>query len=228
MGRMVEQAALKRGHIIAGIKDRAEPPLSLWLKDKPLPDVAIEFTEPQAAYANVVACLEAGIPVVCGTTGWHSRFKEAEEICQRLKGTLLVASNFSIGVNVLFELNRYLARLMKKFPGYAPTLRESHHTAKKDMPSGTAISLATDIAEIHNKKGYQLHHAEDPTKIPVFASRVPGEVGYHEVIWTSEVDQLVISHKAFGREAFAEGAVTAAEFIYGKKGLLTMRDVLSL
>ncbi|MCS6981183.1 MAG: 4-hydroxy-tetrahydrodipicolinate reductase [Flavobacteriales bacterium] len=228
MGQMVERVALRRGHLIAAIKDCAEPPLSVWLKDKPLPDVALEFTAPQAAFTNVVACLEAGIPVVCGTTGWYSQVQEAEQICRRLEGTLLVASNFSIGVNVLFEINRLLTSLMKKFPQYTPTLRETHHTAKKDMPSGTALSLAADIAEICGKKGYQLNQVSDPEKVPVFASRVPGEVGFHEVIWTSEMDQLIISHKAFSREAFAEGAVWAAEFIHGKKGLFTMRDVLGL
>lgn len=226
MGRMVERVALQRGHSIVAIKsDRSEPP-DVWLQKFGPADVVIEFTSPDSAFDNIAACFRVGIPVVSGTTGWHKRLSEAEALCRAHQGTMIVSSNFSLGVHLFFELNRWLARRMIKFPEYRPVILESHHTGKKDMPSGTAVQLAQDLIQISGQKGWQLNSAEQEDLLSLFSSRVPGEVGRHQVVWTSPVDRLEIRHHAFSREGFALGAVMAAEFLAGRQGMYSMRDVL--
>jgi 4-hydroxy-tetrahydrodipicolinate reductase len=226
MGQLIDQYARKLGHTVVGIRQREALPLDEWLRLQQPADVAIEFTTPEAAFDNITACIRAGIPVVSGTTGWHQRLPEAETLCRELDGTLLVASNFSLGVNLLFELNRWLSSKMATLKEYQVTVLESHHTAKKDMPSGTAITLASDLAQALQLNGWQLNTVQDPQAVPIFASRVPGEVGRHQILWTSGCDQIVLEHKAFSREGFALGALRAAEYIAGKKGVFTMRQVL--
>lgn len=226
MGQLIDQKARALGHTVVGIIRRKAPALEDWLRLHQPADVAIEFTIPEAAFENVTTCLRAGIPVVSGTTGWHQRLPEAEALCRELGGALLVASNFSLGVNLLFELNRWLAQKMAPLKEYQVTVQECHHTAKKDMPSGTAITLAGDLAQALQFKGWQLNTVQNPQAVPIFSSRVPGEVGKHQIFWTSECDQLILEHKAFSRDGFALGALRAAEYIAGKQGVFTMRQVL--
>lgn len=228
MGRLIHQKALAQGHTVVGIRQREDASLEDWLRHHLPADVAIEFTTPEAAFDNVTACLRAGIPVVSGTTGWHQRLPEAEALCRRVGGAMLVASNFSLGVNLLFELNRWLALKMAGLPEYRATVLESHHTGKKDMPSGTAITLAQDLADACRLKGWQLNSVTDPEAVPIFAARIPNEVGQHRILWISDCDQLILEHKAFSRDGFALGALRAAEYIAGKKGIFTMRQVLGL
>lgn len=226
MGRLIDQKARALGHTVVAVRERSSEALETWLRQHRAADVAIEFTTPEAAFHNVAGCLQAGIPVVCGTTGWYQRLQEAEALCRRVNGSMLVASNFSLGVNLLFETSRWLASRMASLNEYLVTLRECHHTGKKDMPSGTALTLAQDLAQVLNMQGWQLNTAQDPRAVPVFSSRVPGEVGFHEVIWTSENDRLTLQHKALSRDGFALGALRAAEYIAGRKGIFSMREVL--
>ena len=193
-------------------------------------DVVIEFTRPEAAYHNVMACLHAGVPVVSGTTGWLEQLADAESWCAAHNGALLWASNFSVGVNLFFALNRYLARLMNGQPEYGPTLTEVHHIHKLDAPSGTALTLTKDIlAGLDRYSGWALQ----PTpaglnEIPIKAVR-EGEVpGTHIVQWSSAVDEIVLEHRAHSREGFAAGAVLAAQWLAGKTGVYRMEDVLGL
>jgi 4-hydroxy-tetrahydrodipicolinate reductase len=222
MGRMIEQVAGQRGHRIAARIDRAEDPAPFGTMD-----VAIDFSSPDAAFDNIDRCLEAGVPVVSGTTGWLARYPEACERCERAGGAFIYASNFSLGVNLFFELNASLARLMEKAPGYAVALEEIHHTQKLDAPSGTAISLAEGIIANSAYTGWKAGSA-GTGEIPVFSKRQGDTPGTHKVRYQSEADSLEIVHTAHSREGFAVGAVVAAEWLVGKKGVFSMRDVLNL
>ncbi|MBK8920022.1 MAG: 4-hydroxy-tetrahydrodipicolinate reductase [Saprospirales bacterium] len=193
-------------------------------------DVAIEFTRPDAAYDNVMACLKAGVPVVCGTTGWLEQLADAENWCVENNGALLWASNFSVGVNLFFALNRYLAGRMNAQPNYHPALTEIHHIHKLDAPSGTALTLLQDmLALLDRKNNWTLYPTPPgPADIPVTAVR-EGEVpGTHIVRWNSAADEIILEHRAHSREGFAAGALLAAQWLHGKTGVFRMADVLGL
>lgn len=190
-------------------------------------DVVIEFTRPEAGFENVLKCLEAGVPVVSGTTGWQPQLQEAKEKCLEKGGAFLWASNFSIGVNLFFAINEYVATLMEQRPEYHPKVTEIHHIHKLDAPSGTAVTLAEGI--LHSSSRYQnwaLGETAAAPTLPISAIR-EGEVpGTHLVHWQGTVDEITLEHKAHSRMGFAIGAITAAKWIVGKKGVFSMRDVL--
>lgn len=222
MGKLIEQIAIKRQHKIVAIKDIDRPEI-----DFSNVSMGIDFSTPEAAYENIVGCLENGIPVISGTTGWLDKYDEVEELCKVKEGTFLYASNFSLGVNVFFALNSYLAKLMNPLNQYEVSLEEIHHIHKLDAPSGTAISLAEDIISQTRYEGWLMKEADDNT-IKIMSER-KGEIpGTHKVIYSSDVDSIEIEHIAHSREGFALGAVVAAEWLLGKTGIFTMKDVLNL
>lgn len=229
MGHIIKQLAEERGHEIALIIDRDEEELF----DDPrfrAVDVAIEFTTPQTAYDNCLRALERGIPVVSGTTGWSDRHAELQARCGELGGTVFWASNFSIGVNLFLQINRRVAALMAGVPEYKLSMQEIHHIHKLDAPSGTAITLAeTILSERPDLKGWELgREASQPDSLPIEAIR-EGEVpGTHSVTYHSSVDEITLTHRAFGREGFALGAIVAAEYARTHKGWLTMSELLHL
>ena len=230
MGHIIEKVAKERGHHIVCIidADNTDDFSSHAFKGA---DVAIEFTTPGTAVDNILACFAAKVPVVCGTTGWTDALPELQDMCAKGAGTLLYASNFSIGVNIFMALNRYLAGIMNDFNQYSASMVETHHIHKLDHPSGTAITLAEDlIARVKRLSGWK--EPEPDTKMP--ANFLPvdhirqGEVpGIHTVTWESEADTISITHSAKSREGFALGAVMAAEWLKGHKGYHTMGEMLS-
>ncbi|WP_106831676.1 4-hydroxy-tetrahydrodipicolinate reductase [Parabacteroides pacaensis] len=226
MGKTIEQIALKRGHQIVSIIDINNPEdfNSDAFRGA---DVAIEFTTPATAFNNYMKCFEANVPVVSGTTGWLEHITEIKEKCEKEGKTFFYASNFSIGVNIFFALNKYLAKIMNRFPSYDVKMEEVHHIHKLDAPSGTAITLAEEILEnMERKDRWTLESPEKPTDIAIHAIR-EGEVpGIHKVTYDSDVDYITIEHHAKSREGFALGAVIAAEYACGKKGFLGMEDML--
>ena len=226
MGKTIEQIALNRGHQIVSIVDINNPEEFQSANFKSA-DVAIEFTTPATAFDNYMKSFAAGVPVVSGTTGWLDRIGEIKEKCEKEGKTFFYASNFSIGVNIFFALNKYLAKIMNNFPSYNISMTETHHIHKLDAPSGTAITLAEGIIEnVDRKVRWTLETAEQPTDLPIHAIR-EGEVpGIHEVTYESDVDYISIKHDAKSRAGFALGAVVAAEFTAGKKGFLGMDDML--
>lgn len=226
MGKTIEQIALERGHRIVSVidVDNAGDFESEAFRSA---DVAIEFTTPATAFSNYMKCFDAGVAVVSGTTGWLDRLGEVKEKCEKEGKTFFYASNYSIGVNIFFALNRYLAKIMDRFPAYDVSMEEVHHIHKLDAPSGTAITLAEDILkEVDRKKRWTLGNGNDPAELAVRAVR-EGEVpGIHEIVYESEADTISIRHSAKSRKGFALGAVLAAEFTCGKKGFLGMEDML--
>ena len=192
-------------------------------------DVAIEFTMPSSAPDNIIRCIDLGIPIVSGTTGWNDRFSEIYEYCKKQQGAFFYASNFSIGVNILFALNKQLAKIMNRFSSYRVSMEEIHHIHKLDKPSGTAITLAEQIVVQQRRvKGWSLKDEEDPFILHIDAKR-EGEVkGKHKVSYESELDSVTLSHNAKSRDAFAAGAMLAAEFIIGKTGVFGMKDLLKI
>ena len=226
MGKTIEQIALNRGHQIVSIVDINNPEEFQSANFKSA-DVAIEFTTPATAFDNYMKSFAAGVPVVSGTTGWLDRIGEIKEKCEKEGKTFFYASNFSIGVNIFFALNKYLAKIMNNFPSYNISMTETHHIHKLDAPSGTAITLAEGIIEnVDRKDRWTLETAEQPTDLPIHAIR-EGEVpGIHEVTYESDVDYISIKHDAKSRAGFALGAVVAAEFTAGKKGFLGLDDML--
>jgi 4-hydroxy-tetrahydrodipicolinate reductase len=228
MGRTIEQTALKRGHEIVSIIDidNTEDFESEAFRSA---DVAIEFTVPSTAFDNYRKCFAAGIPVVSGTTGWLNRLEEIKRLCAGGENTFFYASNFSIGVNIFFAVNKFLAKVMNQFPQYDVAMTETHHIHKLDSPSGTAITLAGDIISRIDRKGnWVLGKAAKPTDIALNAFREGEVLGTHEIIYESETDSISIRHEAKSRQGFALGAVLAAEFTVGKKGFLSMDDLLKL
>ncbi|QQS28428.1 MAG: 4-hydroxy-tetrahydrodipicolinate reductase [Sphingobacteriales bacterium] len=192
-------------------------------------DVAIDFSVPSAATENILSCFEAGIPVIIGTTGWLDKLEAVKKQCEVYKGTLVYASNFSVGVNIFFEVNRILAKLMSNHIQYRPGIEETHHIHKIDSPSGTAITLAEAILEaIPSFKKWINHDTEKPEELPVVSYRKDEVKGTHLVAYHSEVDSIELKHTAHSRYGFAIGAIKAAEWSMGKKGVFTMRDVLDL
>jgi 4-hydroxy-tetrahydrodipicolinate reductase len=225
MGKEIEQILLQRGHTITIRSSKNSPFI---VSDLANSDVAIEFTEPGAAVENILKCFEAHVPVVVGTTGWYGRMTEVLEACSAQNGGLFTASNFSIGVNILFKINKELARVMSDFDEYTPSMEEIHHTAKRDAPSGTAITLAEGILENYPAlEGWINEPSSEPSKLSIESKR-EGEVpGTHIIRYTSGVDELQLVHQAFNRKGFAIGAVKAAEFLKGKQGVYGMNHLLS-
>ncbi len=228
MGKAIEQIALNKGHEII-LRAGIENPEELTLENLQKADVAIEFTGPESAFHHLQLCFEAGIPVVCGSTGWLRQYEEAKNICAEKNGGLLYASNFSLGVNLFFELNKRLAEMMAPYIQYKASITEIHHTAKLDAPSGTAITLAEQIIEKMPKlSGWAISEDANATQLSIESKRIDPAPGTHTIRYVSDIDTLTIEHEAHSRQGFAAGAVMAAEFLAGKKGIFSMKDVLQL
>lgn len=229
MGKAIERIALERGHSIAY---KIDSQTTIDQVDLSLADVAIEFTQPGLVIKHIETCLEQRIPVVVGTTGWQDQLAYVATLTTEKTGALLHASNFSVGVNILFNINEKLAALMFPHPEYKAQIEEIHHIQKLDAPSGTAVSLAQGI--IQNNKNYHSWKAEtgswpevNSDELPIQALREPDVPGTHTISYISKIDTLTLSHEAHSRDGFALGSVIAAEFLSGKKGVYTMRDVLA-
>lgn len=228
MGQAIERIAAERGHTIV-LKITSANRNEFTRENIGRADVAIEFTNPEAAEENVLHCLKAGVPVVCGTTGWNRQLPHAELTAVENNTAFLHASNFSIGVNIFFEINKRLAMLMNEQPAYDVSIEETHHTQKKDAPSGTAITVAEQILDnIDRKKHWVLNEAEREEDLGIIAHRVENVPGTHVVKYSSAIDDIEIAHTAHNRDGFAQGAVLAAEFVAGKQGIFKMSDVLGL
>ena len=228
MGKAIETIALEKGHQIV-LKIDIDNAADFNQENISKADVAIEFTGPHSAFENVMKCLELGIPVVCGSTGWLDKFETATNYCQEKKGALLYASNYSIGVNLFFEINKYVAQLMSTHKEYNVVMEEIHHTQKKDAPSGTAITLAEQVlAAIQQKKQWVYEASNHPEDLSIISKRIDPAPGTHTIKYTSAVDDIEIIHTAHNRVGFAGGAVLAAEFIHGKQGIFSMKEVLGL
>lgn len=221
MGKTIEKIAIDRGHSIAKKIDQDQE------IDLDGVDVAIDFSVPLAAVDNISACLNNNIPVVSGTTGWLERYDEMISLCEKNKGAFLYASNFSVGVNIFFELNRKLAQMMKTISGYDVSMAETHHIHKLDAPSGTAITLAEDILP-HSRKQKWILDKKEENSLTINAYREAEVPGTHTIKYDSEVDTITIEHKAHSRQGFALGAVIAAEWLVDKTGVYSMQDVLGL
>ena len=222
MGKMIEQLALDRGHQIVAKVDIDTTEI-----DFANIDVAIDFSMPDAAFGNISSCIENKVPIISGTTGWLDNYDNAITLCEEKKGAFIYASNFSLGVNVFFELNAYLGRMMKNLNQYRVAMEEIHHTQKLDAPSGTAITLAEGIIANTNYQNWKLGEPSE-NEISINSKREGSVPGTHTVDYTSEVDSIEIKHTAHNREGFALGAVIAAEWLHGKTGVFTMKNVLGL
>jgi 4-hydroxy-tetrahydrodipicolinate reductase len=223
MGKTIEQIAIQRGHQIILTVDKNDHEYDITKAD-----VAIDFSVPTVAFNNISNCINHKVPVISGTTGWLQDYDKAVALCREKEGALIYASNFSLGVNIFFELNKSLARMMSQLQQYQISLEEIHHTQKLDAPSGTAITLANGIISEHS--GYQNWKLDSNEQniIPISAKRIADVPGTHTVTYKSEVDTITIEHKAHNRQGFALGAIIAAEWIAGKKGVFTMNDVLNI
>ncbi len=229
MGQTIAALAKQRGHAIAGIVDLHASPATIADFTPATVDVAIEFTHPDSAFANVMACLRQGLPVVCGSTGWLHHFDEATALTQQLGGSLFYASNYSVGVNLFFHFNAYIATKMSQFGGYDVAVREIHHTQKIDQPSGTALTAADGILHhFAGKSTWRNAPAESPAELAIISERTGNVVGTHIVTYTSEVDTLELKHEAHSREGFALGALLAAEWLPGRTGVFGMKELLDL
>ena len=222
MGKVIERIALERGHEIVLKKDESNT-----FDGLSTADVAIDFSVPTAAVSNISNCFHANVPVVSGTTGWLEHFDEMVALCNEKQGGFISSSNFSLGVNIFFELNEYLAKIMSQFDSYKVTMEEIHHTQKLDAPSGTAISLAKGVIENSKYANWTLDEAKN-NEIHIEAKRIGDVPGTHTVTYDSIVDSIELKHTAHNREGFALGAVIAAEWLAGKKGIYSMKDVLNL
>lgn len=226
MGKTIERLALAKGHDIVLIIDK-DNPQDFIKNNLQKADVAIEFSQPESAFENIKKCLEAGVPIVVGTTGWLEHLEEAKQICAQSGSAMVQATNYSIGVNLFFALNRYLAKLVNGQPQYDIQMQETHHTQKLDAPSGTAITLANDILNVIERKTKWVNHDTDYNdELAIISKRIDPAPGTHEVTYTSDIDTIKISHEAHSREGFALGALTAAEWVVGKQGFFTMQEVL--
>lgn len=229
MGKTIEGLALKNGHEIV-LKITANNLEDLNAQNLKKADVAIEFSRPDTAYSNIMQCFEVGLPVVCGTTAWLDQYDSVVQHCLDHQNAFFYASNFSIGVNIFFEINKRLARLMNRQPNYKVSVEEIHHIHKLDAPSGTAVTIAEDIIEsLDDYQNYSLRTAETAaTTLAITAKRIADTPGTHVVHYDSTLDSLEIKHAAKGRTGFAQGALMAAEWIIDKKGVFGMSDLLNL
>lgn len=228
MGKAIETIALQRGHTIGLAIDITNLDQFTETNLKQC-DVAIEFTGPNTAAENIICCLNASLPVVSGSTGWLNQLDTVTDYCTNVMGTLLYASNFSIGVNLFFELNQHLAKLMNSYPSYEVSSEEIHHTQKKDAPSGTAITIAEQIMQVYPRKTKWVNQpGTSPEELSIISKRIDPAPGTHSVKYSSAIDDIEIIHTAHSREGFATGAVLAAEFLQQKKGIFSMKDVLGL
>ena len=228
MGKAIEEIALQRGHTIV-LKIDIENADQFTKENLKKADVAIEFTGPHSAFENVKKLMQFGTATICGSTGWLEKLEEISSDCKKNNAAFLYASNFSVGVNIFFEVNKRLASLMKDHEDYEIQLTEIHHTAKKDAPSGTAITLAEQVLEnIHRKKKWANHISDNPEDLEILSERIDPAPGTHKVKYSSAIDDIEIIHTAHTRKGFALGAVLAAEFLKEKKGIYSMKEVLGL
>lgn len=228
MGKIIEKLAIKKGHdIVLKIDDSNLDELTMENLKKA--DVAVEFTGPEAAFRNINLCFDAGIHVVSGTTGWLDKYNEVKERCETEKLAFFYASNFSLGVNIFFKLNQYLAKVMNRFESFDVSVNETHHIHKLDAPSGTAITIAQDIiSEIDRKQNWVKEKAENDKQIAIKSFREGEIAGIHTVTYSSPIENIEIKHESKNREGLAQGALLAAEFIIGKTGVLGMDDLLDI
>ena len=224
MGQMLEKIGTRRGHSIVA---RIDNPTEIAVVNFSNVDVAIDFSTPESAYENIRLCLENQTPVISGTTGWLEHYETAVALCKAKDGAFLYASNFSLGMNLFFELNQRLAQMMHSLKDYRITLEEIHHTQKLDAPSGTAITLAEGIIENSEYTGWKLKDAQE-NEIPITSIRKGKVPGTHSITYSSQVDDIQIRHTAHNREGFAIGAIVAAEWIVGKTGVFSMKDILNI
>ena len=222
MGKVIEKIALERGHEIVLKKTSTDS-----FSNLNTADVAIDFSTPDTAVCNISECLHTNIPIISGTTGWLAQYDEMVRLCEEKNGAFIYGSNFSLGVNLFFELNNYVAKMMSNFNQYQVSMEEIHHTQKLDAPSGTAISLANGIIENSAYDNWTLDNP-NANQIAIDAKRIENVPGTHRVLYTSTVDTIEIKHTAHNRDGFALGAVIAAEWLVGKKGVFTMKNVLGL
>ncbi len=222
MGKVIEKIALERGHEIVLKKSSFNS-----FEGLANATVAIDFSLPSVAVCNISECLTTNVPIVSGTTGWLDKYDEMVSLCNKNEGAFIYASNFSLGVNIFFEMNTYLSKIMAKFENYKVSIEEIHHTQKLDAPSGTAISLANGVIATSNYKSWTMENANE-NQILIDAKRIESVAGTHSVFYKSAVDLIEIKHQAHNREGFALGAILAAEWIVGKKGVFNMKDVLNL
>ena len=222
MGKEIEKIALQRGHEIV-IKSKSDSTYNILEAD-----VAIDFSVPTSAVNNISNCIENQVPVISGTTGWLENYDKMVDLCNEKNGAFIYASNFSLGVNIFFELNNQLAKMMNSLSDYNITMEEIHHTKKLDAPSGTAITLAEGIIENSSKSNWELDGKTSEEIIPITSKRIGDVPGTHSVNYDSDVDSIEIKHTAHNRKGFALGAVVAAEWILNKKGVYTMKDVLNI
>lgn len=223
MGQTIENLAQQRGHEIVLRATSKAPALPHHLADV---DIAIEFTSPEVAASNIIACFEAQVPVVCGTTGWYNRIDEISGEAEKRNGSLLYASNFSIGVNLFNDVVRKAAQVFSRFDTYTPSIMEAHHTSKKDAPSGTALTLADIMLDEYNTLDTWSDDPAQEQKLFIESIREGDVKGIHTIDFTSEVDQISLTHEAFSRDGFALGSIKGAEWLRGKTGVYTMRDML--
>jgi len=228
MGKEIESLAIEKGHKVVLRIDEKE--FSLFDSEEfKTADVAIEFSTPETAYNNIYKCIESNIPVVSGTTGWMNRFDEIKTYCQKKESSFFYASNFSIGVNIMFELNKKLASIMNKFEVYSVSLDETHHVNKIDAPSGTAVTLANEITgELDRVQSWVCNKPAKNDELSITAKRIGNVTGEHTIIYNSSVDSIELKHSAKSRKGFALGAIMAAEFIIDKTGVFGMNDLLDL
>ncbi|MFD2786432.1 4-hydroxy-tetrahydrodipicolinate reductase [Hymenobacter rubripertinctus] len=229
MGRAIQAQAIARGHQIAGIIDPARPETRITDFSPAEVDVAIEFTHPDAAFQNVTDCLQQGLPVVCGSTGWLHHFAEAKALSQQTGTPLFYASNYSVGVNLFFHFNEYMAAKMHQFGGYDVQVREIHHTQKVDQPSGTALTTAEGILRhFPGKTRWRNDAATEAHELAVISEREGAVIGTHIVTYSSPADTIELKHEAHTREGFVQGALLAAEWLPGRQGVFGMKDLLGL
>ncbi|HPE82930.1 MAG: 4-hydroxy-tetrahydrodipicolinate reductase [Aequorivita sp.] len=222
MGKTIEKLALEKGHTIV-FKSTSDSEKGFFDEA----DAAIEFSSPESAVKNISRALEAGIPIVCGTTGWLEKHDEMVKLCEKRNGSFIYASNFSVGVNLFFSINDYVAKLMAPWKEYNVSVEEIHHLQKKDAPSGTAITIAEGILKHSDKKDWKLNTSEE-NSLNITAKREEDVKGTHTVSYNSSIDTISLKHEAHSREGFAMGAILAAEFLKDKKGIFTMRNVLGI
>lgn len=228
MGKAIEEIALEKGHEIV-LRISSSNPEEFTTEQIQKADVCIEFSTPHTAFQHVKKCLEAGVPTICGSTAWLQDLEEAQAICLQHHTAFLYASNFSIGVNLFFKINKIVASMMQAHPEYEVSMEEIHHTQKKDAPSGTAVTLAEGILANYPYKTKWVNeisqHKED---LSILSKRIDPAPGTHTIHYDSDIDSIELKHTAHNRKGFASGALLAAEFICGKKGLFSMEDVLEM